>query len=210
MNRLARFTVFGTPGNRQLVTTDSFDLPVPNMLVTDEFRRIIADLGTRGITVGTPRSITELLALRLLHADVPANRVNAEIKKMLSPDLVMGLRMDINRPFGNGRDDNANGVVDQANAYYEYEVLLDTTQPRNPFVVSPANTMGWVQIRIPVRSWTRQIGSPLPNNVRDPGRSATNRCICPPFKSGNCPGCHDPHSPDKEPVAPPAQEAKKS
>ena len=32
---------------------------------------------------------------------------------LLSPDLAMGLRMDINRPFGNGRDDNNNQVVDE-------------------------------------------------------------------------------------------------
>ncbi len=32
---------------------------------------------------------------------------------MLSHDLRMGLRFDVNRPFGNGRDDNGNGVVDE-------------------------------------------------------------------------------------------------
>ena len=32
---------------------------------------------------------------------------------MLSPDLIGGLRMDINRPIGNGRDDTGEGVVDE-------------------------------------------------------------------------------------------------
>ena len=35
----------------------------------------------------------------------------AEIAKLLPPELIAGLRMDINRPFGDGRDDNNNGVV---------------------------------------------------------------------------------------------------
>ena len=40
-------------------------------------------------------------------------RINQQIRGMLSPDLGMGLRMDINRPWGNGRDDNGNHVVDE-------------------------------------------------------------------------------------------------
>lgn len=33
--------------------------------------------------------------------------------RLLSPDLGQGLRMDVNTPFGNGYDDNNNGVVDE-------------------------------------------------------------------------------------------------
>lgn len=33
--------------------------------------------------------------------------------RLLSPDLGQGLRMDVNAPFGNGFDDNNNGVVDE-------------------------------------------------------------------------------------------------
>ena len=33
--------------------------------------------------------------------------------RLLSPDLGQGLRMDVNMPFGNGFDDNNNGVVDE-------------------------------------------------------------------------------------------------
>ncbi len=32
---------------------------------------------------------------------------------MLPPELVAGVRFDLNRPFGNGYDDNGNGVVDE-------------------------------------------------------------------------------------------------
>lgn len=42
-------------------------------------------------------------------------RLNDQIAQLLAPnlDLPLGVRMDINRPFGNGRDDNFNGVVDE-------------------------------------------------------------------------------------------------
>src|SRR5581483_5671991 len=33
-------------------------------------------------------------------------------KRLISADLVLGLRMNINRPFGNGADDNNNGTID--------------------------------------------------------------------------------------------------
>ena len=86
------------PVNRRAVTTDSYDIPVPGVVSPD------------GWTGTPPQTLVEILAARL---GGTAN-LNAEIAKMLSPDLMMGLRMDINRPLGNGRDDNGNGVVDEA------------------------------------------------------------------------------------------------
>ena len=32
----------------------------------------------------------------------------------LAPEVIAGLRMDLNRPFGNGKDDNGDGVVDDS------------------------------------------------------------------------------------------------
>ena len=48
---------------------------------------------------------------------------------MLSPDLVMGLRMDINRPIGNGRDDNSNAVVDEAYGVGDFAALNESLGP---------------------------------------------------------------------------------
>src|SRR5258708_30807168 len=31
---------------------------------------------------------------------------------LLAPEVIAGKKMDLNRPFGNGRDDNGDGVVD--------------------------------------------------------------------------------------------------
>ena len=44
----------------------------------------------------------------------PAGYVRAIVKQILAPELAAGLRLDVNRPLGNGRDDNGNGVVDES------------------------------------------------------------------------------------------------
>jgi len=87
---------------RRAVTTDSWDIPVPGVVAPD------------GYSLSTPpQSILDLLEARLSAGGFTGN-IDDEIRKMLSHDLIMGLRMDINRPIGNGRDDNGNAVVDEA------------------------------------------------------------------------------------------------
>lgn len=61
-------------------------------------------------------------------------------------------------------DLNANGVVDLANSYFEYEVLLDTVALRNPLIVGGGN-LGWYQFRIPIQDWARQVGTPSQENI---------------------------------------------
>jgi hypothetical protein len=90
--------------NARLLTTDSYDPPVPGILIPNELRRTFADAG-----LPNARHVAELMASRLN----PGVNVNIELTKLLSPDLALGLRMDINRPFGNDRDDNGNGIVDE-------------------------------------------------------------------------------------------------
>jgi len=61
-------------------------------------------------------------------------------------------------------DLNANGVVDLANSYFEYEVPLISDPSRNPYIVGGGNK-GWFQYRIPVRDTTRRVGSPTLENI---------------------------------------------
>ncbi len=61
-------------------------------------------------------------------------------------------------------DLNSNGIVDLANAYFQYEVSLDTTVATNPLIVGGGNK-GWFQFRIPVRDWVRQVGTPSQENI---------------------------------------------
>jgi hypothetical protein len=104
-SRLRRMLNLTAPENARLVTTASYDPPIPGILVPNELRKTFA-----AANLPNARTAAELLAARLS----PTIAVDSELAKMLSPDLALGLRMDINRPFGNGRDDNHNGIVDEA------------------------------------------------------------------------------------------------
>jgi len=98
---------------RRAVTTDSWDIPVPGVVCPDSY--------ASSYSLSNAQTIMELLAARL-PSTWSATVRDAQISKMLSPDLVMGLRMDINRPIGNGRDDNGNAVVDDASRDFNVDV----------------------------------------------------------------------------------------
>jgi hypothetical protein len=89
---------------RNRFTTESFDLPSPNFQAPRNLRAALSSLGFRAY------GITDLLNAKLASTGVGAN-ANAEIAKLIPPELIAGLRMDINRPFGNGRGDNANTQI---------------------------------------------------------------------------------------------------
>jgi cell surface protein SprA len=74
-----------------------------------------------------------------------------------------------NKDGPNGRipdteDINGNGVLDQANSYFEYDIPLDPDPNRNPLIVGGGN-LGWYQYRIPVRKPDRKVGSPTLENI---------------------------------------------
>lgn len=73
------------PTRRLKVATESWEVPVPPA-------NSAAELGT----------IMQTLAPTQL----------AQVSSMLAPDIVQGLKMDINRVFGDGIDDDGNGTVD--------------------------------------------------------------------------------------------------
>ncbi len=110
------------PSARRTVTTDSFDIPGPSIQPWPELRHEYAAAG-----VDHPRHIVDLLRARLIDARGLSSQLNDlnviaqlnnDIVALLMPDMVMGLPMDLNRPFGNGQDDPSpvtgtrNGVVD--------------------------------------------------------------------------------------------------
>lgn len=118
------------PSDRLRITTDSFDLPSPNIALPHELSSM---LSTNPNYRRQPRSAAELIEIRVRHAlgrsnpaftkfpeplDVPPSVTNATavrniVRRLLAPELVDGLRIDVNRALGNGRDDNGNGVVDE-------------------------------------------------------------------------------------------------
>lgn len=97
------------PGARRAVTFASYDPPSPGILAWPELRDELRDIGMDRL-----RHIVDLVRARMIDArslqsqlDQPAviARLNKDLASLLSPDMVMGLRFDVNRPFGNGQDD---------------------------------------------------------------------------------------------------------
>ncbi len=101
-------TTASGPQLRRLVTTESFDLPVPGILTNDDERNASYYLASGGRKV--PQTIQELLQVRLGAAG--SNSLD-DWMKLLDFDVLRGLRMNLNRPWGDGRDNNNNFVVDE-------------------------------------------------------------------------------------------------
>ncbi len=90
---------------RNMITTDSFDVPAPPLLPTPEIRQTASNIMLSS-------SIVDLLRERMLAEGFSSN-IGDEILKMLPQEVIAGRKFDLNRPFGNGRDDDTNGVVDE-------------------------------------------------------------------------------------------------
>jgi len=113
-NRLASLVAGGSPSletlltaRRHEVTTESWDLPVPGVAFPPTLRQQAL---VRGMI--RPEHVADLLRAKLPPGLSPA-QVQALARQLLPLDVLLGQRMDLNRPFGNGRDDNNNGVVDE-------------------------------------------------------------------------------------------------
>jgi hypothetical protein len=50
------------------------------------------------------------------------------IKALVAPEMLAGMKLDLNRPFGNGRDDDGNGVVDEPGEVEGPFWLIDNTR----------------------------------------------------------------------------------
>jgi hypothetical protein len=101
-----------------LVTAESYDTPVFTALVTREMLQVMQTLGMRP----TGNHILDLLAAKIVSEEsrakgaIPANAqtlIANSLPLLLPPEVVRGERMDVNRPWGNSRDDNNNGIVDE-------------------------------------------------------------------------------------------------
>ncbi|MBX3415515.1 MAG: hypothetical protein KF708_22720 [Pirellulales bacterium] len=102
---------------RNAVTTESWDLPTPNMaampndLIDDLF-----DTATGVVSSGRGLGVVEILRERLRNAGINVNNLanfNAVVRAYLPPEVIAGQRLDLNRPLGNGIDDNGNLIVDE-------------------------------------------------------------------------------------------------
>lgn len=113
---------------RQRLAVDAFDLPVPSVALPHEMSGL---LSVNPAYRREPKSTAELFEIRVraalhrqdaaLYPLFPEPIVNANaaitvrgiMRRILAPELANGLRLNVNRPLGSGRDTNGNGVVDE-------------------------------------------------------------------------------------------------
>ncbi len=101
----------------RLITTDSWDLPSPSIVAPTWWRNSPG----YGSSNPTPHTVAELLTAKLGNtmnfgawtAVQKTAAIDANVRTLLAPELIAGLRMNINRPLGDGRDNNGNGTVDE-------------------------------------------------------------------------------------------------
>jgi hypothetical protein len=102
----------------KLITTDSYDLAVPAAPLP---RNIAVTLKTQnGNGHPGPASFLDIVKAKLVAAG--STSVNNDLaalitKGVIAPELLAGQRFDVNRPFGNGRDDDNDGIVDEPDEY---------------------------------------------------------------------------------------------
>lgn len=86
-------------GAQHSVTTDSFEVPTTYENLPEKLYRILANgSGSTGIPTTAPNRDT---------------LIRNQIRLMLPPEVFRGLPMNVNRPFGDGIDNNDNGVIDE-------------------------------------------------------------------------------------------------
>jgi hypothetical protein len=99
------------PRRRGVVTTHSSHVPVPSAMVPEPFRDELRTIFGDEVVPAT--SVLDLYRARLLAGGVDADDVQDHMLMMVPNEIWHGGRFDVNRWFGNGRDDNGNGVVDE-------------------------------------------------------------------------------------------------
>ncbi len=105
-----------TPDVRDMVSTESYEVPVAPI----EFYRLLVAKFRAANPAYAALTNEQVLADVLTRADVRQNSfqlpplpVGSTVGGMFAPELFAGLKMDVNRAFGDGHDNNGNGVVDE-------------------------------------------------------------------------------------------------
>ena len=110
-----------TPDLARLITTDSYDLPVPSTLPTRDYAALMLSQNTGGTYPDTPPvglSIVDLLRAKLIavQAGHSGGDQHRDCHAVAAGDR-RRIGFDINRPFGNGIDDDGDGIIDEPDEY---------------------------------------------------------------------------------------------
>ena len=118
---------------RFMLTTDSYDLPEPGFQLPEWVKQSRTNLPTFKSAMGREpvnATFADLIEYRLRagfsmsHTNgvlSPADQqtIRSQMAQLISPEMMAGLKLHLNRPLGNGRDDNDNGVVDEPGEFFD-------------------------------------------------------------------------------------------
>lgn len=96
------------------ISPGNFDVPVPNVQVRQTVRALtLSQSNSSGNAARVAKSYIDILRARIKKAGGEEQML---LQAYVPPEMRAGLRMDLNRPFGNGLDDNKNGIIDEGGA----------------------------------------------------------------------------------------------
>lgn len=156
MRHLLASAVASQPNLAQIITTDSYDLPVPNtpdlwnlrQQLNYTFKTYGKEPQVKNFRLPRPQALADLIVVQMINrllpnyfdldatTSPPDDQITlAELNAMLgtiygrintlrSPAMSKGTAIDLNRPFGNGIDDNGNGVIDE----HHWQILATDAQ----------------------------------------------------------------------------------
>ena len=94
--------------HRHEITTESWSVPVPTIpFIAKATGSVVPDFENNQGVVAQLLKRAEYKTL-----DINNNDILVEFKSRLAPELLAGLKMDLNRPFVNGVDDDGDGLID--------------------------------------------------------------------------------------------------
>lgn len=128
----------------RLVTTQSFDLPVPNVLLPKEIRT------DPNNSLGTNVSLADIYYYKSYDSATSTYKLDTleKLAAVLPFEIWHGEKMNINRWFGDGKDNDNNGICDEPgelNSISDGDLLNDdpvlTPNIGNPQLVSPVRQL---------------------------------------------------------------------
>ena len=124
-----------------LLTQASFDVPMPSMVFASPDLEVL--LAKNRLNTGTIQPIvnshiSQLVAARIRYDNgMPSYKVDYSISQLCA-ELIAGEKMNLNRPLGNGYDDNSNGIIDEPGEAEAGPPPLNVTN-----VTTPPAATGW-------------------------------------------------------------------
>ncbi|MEX2187976.1 MAG: hypothetical protein WD875_14315 [Pirellulales bacterium] len=116
------------------ISPGNFDVPGPNVQVRRTVREMTLNQSpVSGEAARVAKSYVDILRARIKKAGGEESML---LEAYVPAEMRAGLRMDLNRPFGNGLDDNRNGIIDEGGTVLTHKGEGEQGEPVQGFADS--------------------------------------------------------------------------